>query len=66
MLDILIISSTGDPTLEPPKVSLDPPPSDAEAPKIVEDINDPTEKDNLEAPPPLEQEVYNHNNILSK
>lgn len=69
VLDILFISSAGDPTLEPPKVSLDPPPPDAEVPKIVEDADqgDSSEKVNLEAPPPptIEPDVSILNNIFN-
>lgn len=64
----MIISSSGDPTLEPPKISLDPPPTDAEVPKVVEnvDLGDSSEKTNSELPPapPLETEVLVHNIML--
>lgn len=62
LLDILIISSSGDPNLEPPKFSTEPTPLDiVEAAKVVEEVTggDITEQANVaeETAPILDSQV---------
>lgn len=63
LLDILIISSSGDPNLEPPKFSTEPTPLDhVEATNVVEEVTggDITEQANVaeETAPILDSQVF--------